>query len=108
MACREGCKTKDHASYAECLRAGSPQLNVKTGPVADMHTQTKKELAAYRAARVNGIQPESTHISKVRAAEEASRLLGRAYNASSDPPANMIVNKKTAKFTERMRNVNSE
>lgn len=107
MACREGCKTKDHASYAECLRAGSPQLNVKTGPVSDMHSQTKKELSAYRAARANGIQPESTHISKIKEAERASRLLGRAYNATTDPPASMIVNKKTAKFTDRMRDANS-
>ena len=56
------------------------------------------ELSAYDAARRNGIQPEGTTINKVRAAENASRALGRPYNADTDPPANMIVNKNTARF----------
>jgi hypothetical protein len=60
---------------------------------------TKKELPAYLTARKNGIQPEGTSIEKVKRAEEATRLLGRPYNAEKDPPAKMIVNKKTARFT---------
>jgi len=56
------------------------------------------ELSAYDAARRNGIQPEGTTINKVKAAENASRALGRPYNADVDPPANMIVSKDTARF----------
>jgi hypothetical protein len=61
-------------------------------------SDVKKELSAYKTARVNGIQPEGTTITKIREAESASRLLGRPYNADVDPPANMVVNKNAAKF----------
>ena len=37
-------------------------------------------------------------MNKVREAESASRALGRPYNANVDPPANLIVNKNTARF----------
>jgi hypothetical protein len=61
-------------------------------------SDVKKELSAYRSARANGIQPEGTTMNKVKEAESASRALGRPYNADVDPPANMIVNKNTARF----------
>ena len=63
-----------------------------------MFDQTKMELSAYDAARRNGIQPEGTTINKVKAAEDASRALGRPYNADVDPPANMIATKNAARF----------
>jgi hypothetical protein len=63
-----------------------------------MFEQTKTELSSYKTARANGIQPEGTNIEKVRAAEAASRRLGRPYDANTDPPANMIVNKNAARF----------
>jgi hypothetical protein len=37
-------------------------------------------------------------VQKVREAESASRALGRPYDADTMPPANMIVNKNTARF----------
>lgn len=104
--CRTGCRSKDHASYAECLRAATPQINATTSPMRDANDKTKKDLRAYRSARVNGIQPEGTSAEKVRAAEKASRMLGRAYNANVDPPASLIVNKKTAQLTNRIANAN--
>jgi hypothetical protein len=64
-----------------------------------MYEKTKTDLTAYGSARRNGIQPEGTTVEKVRQAETASRALGRPYNANVDPPASMIVNKKTARFT---------
>lgn len=108
MACREGCKTKDHESYAACLRAANPTVSATntTSPLNEAFGQTKKDLAAYQAARVNGIQPEGTSAAKVRAAEQASRLLGRAYNANTDPPASMINSKRTAQLTNRTFNAN--
>lgn len=103
MACREGCKTKDHGSYAACLRSANPQVSATntTSPQNDAFTQTKKDLSAYETARVNGIQPEGTSVEKVRAAEQASRHLGRSYNANVDPPTSVLVNKKTADLWNR-------
>jgi hypothetical protein len=99
MACRDGCRTKDHASYAECLRAASIQMPaVLTSPLSDMYGKTKRDLSAYEAARRNGIQPGGTTVEKVRDAEAASKALGRPYNAEVDPPANMIKTKTAAKF----------
>lgn len=63
-----------------------------------MYEGTKKDLSAYKTARANGIQPEGTSLDKVREAETASRRLGRPYDANTMPPANMIVNKNTARF----------
>ena len=96
MNCRTGCKTKDHESYAQCLQ----DANVRVAATMNnpFTSDVKKELSAYKTARVNGIQPEGTTITKIREAESASRLLGRPYNADVDPPAKMVVNKNAAKF----------
>jgi hypothetical protein len=67
-----------------------------------MYEATKKDLPAYRTARAHGIQPGGTSLEKVRHAEQATKLLGRPYNAEKDPPANLIVNKNTARFTNVM------
>ena len=99
MACRTNCATQDHGSFGACARAANIKINaVMVSPQRSMFDKTKMELSAYDAARRNGIQPEGTTINKVRAAENASRALGRPYNADTDPPANMIVNKNTARF----------
>ena len=99
MACRTNCATQDHGSFGACARAANIKINaVMVSPQRSMFDQTKMELSAYDAARRNGIQPEGTTINKVREAENASRALGRPYNADTDPPANMIVNKNTARF----------
>jgi hypothetical protein len=99
LTCRSGCKTKDHGSYAECLRAASIQMPaVLTSPMSDMYGKTKRDLSAYENARQSGIQPGGTTVEKVREAEAASRVLGRPYNADTDPPANMIQTKTAAKF----------
>lgn len=99
MNCRSGCRTKDHGSYAECLRAATVQTPaVLTSPLQDMYGKTKTDLAAYESARRHGIQPGGTTVEKVRQAEAATRVLGRPYNAEVDPPASMIRTKTAAKF----------
>lgn len=99
MNCRSGCKTKDHRSWAECAREANVTVSATlTSPLALGYDKTKKDLSAYRTARLNGIQPGGTTFEKVREAENASRSLGRPYNAEKDPPANMIVNKNSARF----------
>lgn len=103
MACRQGCRTKDHSSYAECLRSANVQVgDTINSPLAPVWDATKSDLVAYRTARANGIQPGATRMKEVRAAEDATRLLGRPYNAEKDPPADMIVNKNSARFVRAM------
>jgi len=97
--CRSGCKTKDHRSYAECLQEANVSIAATiNSPLQAMWDRTKRDLPAYRSARANGIQPESTSYDKIKQAENATRMLGRPYNAEKDPPASMIVNKNTARF----------
>ena len=99
MACRTNCATQDHGSFGACARAANIKVNaVMVSPQRSMFDHTKMELSAYDAARRNGIQPEGTTINKVKAAEDASRALGRPYNADVDPPANMIATKNAARF----------
>lgn len=97
--CREGCRTKDHASYADCLQSANIAVQATiNSPLQRMYDATKSDLTAYRSARRNGIQPEGTTQDKVDAAVEATRKLGRPYDAGTDPPTNLIVNKKSAEF----------
>ena len=97
--CRSGCYTKDHDSYAECLISANVTISATAvSPLKSMYEKTKTDLSAYGTARRNGIQPEGTTVEKVRQAENASRALGRPYNANVDPPASMIVNKNAARF----------
>lgn len=105
MNCRSGCPTKNHGSYAECLQSANVRVAATiNSPMSFAWDKTRTDTAAYAAARRNGIQPEGTTVEKVRAAEDASRVLGRPYNAETMPPANMIVNKNTA----RLVNASSE
>lgn len=102
MNCRTGCKTKDHVSYAECLRAANPTVTaVISSEFQGMYEKTKKDLSAFREARRAGITPGGTTVEKVREAQAATELLGRPYNASSDPPADMITSRQSAKFVNK-------
>lgn len=76
MACRTGCKTKDHASYAECLRAG----RIQAAPVWTNSKAIHSELAAYAAARKEGIQPASTRRHDIEHAVQRSNEVGYAYD----------------------------
>ena len=101
MSCRSGCASKDHASYAECLRAANPTVAATvTSWMNSWYDKTKTDLKAYETARRNGIQPEGTTVEKVRAAESATRMMGVPYNANVMPPASMVVNKNTARFVK--------
>ena len=99
MTCRSGCASKDHGSYAECLRAASIKVDAVINSKNQwMFEETKKDMRAYEGAKANGISPGGTSMAKVKQAQDATKLLGRPYDASADPPADLIVNKKTAKF----------
>lgn len=77
--CRTGCQTRDHASYAECLRAANPVVNLKATP----HNAWDRELETYRDARSQGIQPASTKMAAVRQALDISDRTGVAFDAGA-------------------------
>jgi hypothetical protein len=90
--CRSGCRTKDHESWIECLKASN--LNINTGDAGRAEAMTAKkwdaELKAYRDARAEGIQPAGTTMKAVNDAKAASDKLGAAYNADVMPSVDKI------------------
>ena len=85
--CRSGCKTQDHVSYAECLKAANLRIGYCRSHIGQDSTTEKKwdkELSAYRDARKQGIQPETTKLKDIRAAVDHSNKTGVAYNANKD------------------------
>lgn len=75
-----------HPTFGACIRA----MNVKVGycrsAVGHDATRQKKwdsELAEYKSARAQGIQPEGTSLAQTRRAVEASNKVGLAYDAGT-------------------------
>ena len=88
MACRSGCRTRNHGSYAECLRASKSAVVMG----AQVRSNTESELANYRAARSAGIQPAGTRQRDIDAANAISDKYGAAFNSEDGtvggvPPA---------------------
>ena len=84
MACRTGCTTRDHESYSECLRAGLPRIaycNSATGLDYTRQKTLDKDLAFYKEARSQGVQPAGTARPQVENALRISEKTGTAYNA---------------------------
>lgn len=82
MACRSGCKTKDHANYHECLRAASTGTFLVKASMGQDGTAQKRwdrELASYYSARKEGIRPDGTTTAKIDQAKEMSDKVGAAY-----------------------------
>lgn len=101
MACRTGCPTQDHESWAQCAKASNISVTaVINSPQQGMFEQTKRELRAYRELRNSGIQPEGTTMDKIAAAKAATETLGRPYNAEKDPPAKFIKTKAAANLVK--------
>ncbi len=82
MACRSGCKTQDHASWGECLRAagvGAYHVAVSKGFDGTAQKKWDRELDSYRSARKEGIQPDGTTTKKIDEARRLSDTAGAAY-----------------------------
>lgn len=80
--CRKGCKTKDHATWGDCLRdAGVRTYLASPSKGLDGTTQKKwdAELEAYRTVRKEGIQPDGTTMNKITEAVKLSDAAGAAY-----------------------------
>lgn len=79
MACSSSCKTRNHATYGECLRSKNVRVADVTYTAANKkHT---KELTSYAEARRQGIQPQSTRQKHIEQAVQASDKTGTAYRA---------------------------
>lgn len=84
MACTTGCATKDHKTMGECLRAKGVRttyVNHLMGFDRDSAKKWDNDLAAYRDARRQGIQPASCDRAATDAAVQASDRMGVAYRA---------------------------
>lgn len=84
MACRTGCITKDHESYAACLRDGAARVAYCDSANNRDATQQKKwdrELDAYRAAKAEGLQPSGTKMHQIESAKRISDATGSAFKA---------------------------
>jgi hypothetical protein len=74
--CTSGCKTKDHATYGECLASKSPVSKNSTQSqdrLYSMEQRNAQEINEYKAARAQGIQPATTQLKDIRKAVSASQ-----------------------------------
>lgn len=74
--CTSGCKTKDHQSYGECLRANTPSVRNSTQSRSGLYAAEQRnaqEITEYKAARAQGIQPAGSKLHQIRGAVAASR-----------------------------------
>lgn len=85
--CTSGCRTKNHASYSECLQSKTLHVAYSNegGKAGDYTTQKKwdRELDSYRDAVRQGMQPESTRTKDIQKAVRWSEKYGRAYSADA-------------------------
>lgn len=82
VRCRSGCKTKDHASYAECLQdagIGTYLVRISMGEDGTAQKKWDRELDDYKALRKEGVQPDGTVRKKIDEAKRLSDTAGAAY-----------------------------
>lgn len=83
--CTTGCPTQDCESYAQCLRGKAPRVaycNSANGMDYTAQKTWDRDLAAYKDARAQGIQPASTKRDAVNRAVAISNEVGKAWDAS--------------------------
>lgn len=78
--CRSGCKTRDHASYSECLRAANTRVAYcgKGGGDASAQKKWDNDIKHYFNAVNQGIQPEGTKRHQVDKAIKQANETGKA------------------------------
>jgi hypothetical protein len=79
--CSSGCRTRDHKSYAECLKSKGVSHPPTILSSAQKHWDA--ELAAYGAAMKQGINPAGTSMKQINDAVEISQRTGRAFDAAN-------------------------
>lgn len=84
--CASSCTTRDHESWGECIRSQRQKIGYCKSHLGHDRTRQRKwdsDLAAYRQARSEGMQPRSTQRSDVEAAKVISDTTGKAFQAAS-------------------------
>lgn len=84
MACTTGCPTQDCESYGACLKGKSARVAYCNSATGQDYTAQKRhdtELARYKEARAEGIQPAGTKLAQVENAKRISDLTGSAFQA---------------------------
>lgn len=85
MACSSSCRTKDHASWGECVRA--KRLNTAPGDVHEYNQRKDKGIDEYVKARKQGMQPASIMPRDVQIANALSDRFGEAHVDGQMPSA---------------------
>lgn len=85
MACTSSCSTPGaHQTFGECMRAKGLRIGYCNSAAGQDYTAQKQldsDLAFYRDARRQGVQPASTRRDAVEAALDASNAHGEAFKA---------------------------
>ena len=81
MTCSTGCRTQDHASWGECVRAKNLRTNALEPEMLSIQRRADKNLDDYANARRYGIQPKSTRPQDVQGAIRMSEHKGEAFHA---------------------------
>jgi len=85
--CTASCKTKDHASYGDCIQENMPMIAPSTAPSRTGWDMTRikkddKEIDSYYSAIRQGIEPVSTKQKDIDAAVRFSNEMGTAFDAN--------------------------
>lgn len=84
-----------------CFGCKAKGLSMNTGDANSQKQMSNKkwhgELDAYRAARAQGIQPAGTSMAHVRAAVEASDVMGSAFDADTAATTAQSITKESVK-----------
>ena len=93
----------DHTScdVNPCFGCKAKGLSMNTGDANSQKQMSNKkwngELDAYRAARAQGIQPAGTSMAHIKAAVEASDVLGTAFDADTAGTTAQSITKESVK-----------
>lgn len=84
-----------------CFGCKAKGLSMNTGDANSQKQMSNKkwngELDAYRAARAQGIQPAGTSMAHVKAAVEASNIMGKAFDADTTGTTAQSITKESVK-----------
>lgn len=83
--CTSNCRTKNHASWGECVRAKNMRVAYCRSAFNQDFTAQKRwdnDLDSYASARRQGMQPDSTYRADVDRAVRISNDSGEAYGYS--------------------------
>ncbi len=90
----------DHVNCDDsCFKCKAQTLQLNTGDANSQKSMSNKkwdgELNAYRKARAQGIQPAGTSMAHVKAAVEASNVMGKPFDADTAITTAQSITKKS-------------